>query len=101
MKYLCVKYIEFAMIVCHIGSYLYPYTIFDRRRADIIDLVEGGVHDRLHVYPCAGSFTFPGIGIDHMEGTRRLLLSHPKDTFSNVESQVFTPNITCLVRAGD
>ena len=32
-------------------SALYLHTIFDQRRVDIIDKVEYGVHDRLHIYP--------------------------------------------------
>ena len=31
--------------------YNYHYTIFDQRRVDIIEQVEYGVHDRLHIYP--------------------------------------------------
>ena len=37
------------------SGYLYLYTIFDQRRVDIIDKVEYGVHDRLHIYPLCES----------------------------------------------
>ena len=40
-------------------SYLYLYTLFDQCRVDIIDQVEYGVHDRLHIYPLCGIFYFP------------------------------------------
>ena len=33
------------------------HTIFDQRRVDIIDQVEHGVHDRLHIYALVGYFT--------------------------------------------
>ena len=32
------------------------YTVFDHSREDIIDQVEYGVHDRLHIYPLCGIF---------------------------------------------
>ena len=38
---------------------LYLYFMFDQRRLDIIDQVEYGVHDRLHIYPLCGIFFFP------------------------------------------
>ena len=43
--------------------------------------VECGVHNRLYIYPPppCGIFYFPWYR-HHMEGTRRLLVSHPKDT---------------------
>ena len=40
---------------------LYLYTIFYQCHVDIIDQAEYGVHDRLHIYPCVGYFTSPGI----------------------------------------
>ncbi len=38
-----------------------PLQYFDQHRVYIIDQVEYGVHDRLHVYPLCGIFYFPGI----------------------------------------
>ena len=38
---------------------LYLYIIVDQRRVDIIDQVEYGVHDRLHIHPLCGIFYFP------------------------------------------
>ena len=35
---------------------LYLYTIFDQRRVDIVDHVECGVHNRLHICPLCGIF---------------------------------------------
>ena len=40
-------------------DYLYLYALFDQRRVDIIDQVEYGVHNRLHIYPLCGIFYFP------------------------------------------
>ena len=43
----------------HAFVILLPYILFDQRRVDIIDQVEHGVHDRLHIYPRCGIFYFP------------------------------------------
>ena len=51
---LSLKQILFAVSPC-----IYLYIIFDQRRVDIIDQVEYGVHDRLHIYPLCGIFYFP------------------------------------------
>ena len=40
-------------------NFIYIYTIFDQCRVDIIDQVEYGVHDWLHIYPLCGIFYFP------------------------------------------
>ena len=53
------------------------YTTFDHRRVDIINQVEYGVHDRLHIYPMVGYFTYTGIDTRR---DQRLLVSLPKDT---------------------
>ena len=41
--------------------------------------LEGGVHDRLHIYPLCGIFYFPWHR-HQIEGTNGFLVSHPKDT---------------------
>ncbi len=56
--------------------YLYFYTICDQHRLDIIDQVEYGVHDRLHIYPLCGIFYFPWHR-HQIEGTNGFF---PKDT---------------------
>ena len=38
--------------------YKYLYTIIDQHHLDIIDQVEHGVHNRLHIYPLCGIFYF-------------------------------------------
>ena len=58
--------IDIAIVLGHVflhvppplPGHLYPYTLFDQFRIDIIDQAEYGVHDRLHIYPtCVESFT--------------------------------------------
>ena len=39
-----------TLLVSSRTLYLYLHTIFDQRRLDIIDQVEYGVHDILHIY---------------------------------------------------
>ena len=58
--------------------YFYLYTIFDQRRVDIIDPVEFGVHDRLHIYQLCVIFYFPWHGLQ-IEGTSGFVFL-PKDT---------------------
>ena len=58
----------------------YLYTIFDQRPVDIIDQVECGVHESLHIYPCMGSSTSPGIDTRRKGPTAFSVSSLPKDT---------------------
>ena len=64
------------------SGYLYLYTIFDQRRVDIIDKVEYGVHDRLHIYPLCEIFYFlrRRHQIEGSSRDQRHLVSLPKDT---------------------
>ena len=78
--------------------------------------LECGVQDRLHIYPMCGILYFPRH--KHQIDWTISVVSHPKetgnvgaptteqprptrDTVSNVESQIFTPNITCLIRGSN
>ena len=66
-------------------NYLYLYTFFDQRRLDIIDKVEYGVHNRLHIYSCVGYFTSTGIDSETPDRKdQRLLVSIPKDSGGKV-----------------
>ena len=57
-------------ITYHYNSFhwLYLYTIFDQYRIDIIDQVENGVNDRLHIYHMYGIFYF-SLHKHQIEGT--------------------------------
>ena len=50
--------------------------------------------------PCLGAFTFPGIDTMQIEEADAFSVYSGRYTVYNVERQVFTPNITCLIRAG-
>ena len=52
-----MPYSLFTTNPSHMFFTLY-YNILDQRRVDIIDQVEYGVHDRLHIYPLCGIFYF-------------------------------------------
>ena len=41
------------------GVHIYLYIILDQRRLDIIDQVECGLHNRLHIYPLGVILYFP------------------------------------------
>ena len=60
--------------------------------------LECGVHDRLHIYPLCGVFYFPWHShqIEGTNGFYCLIRKTERFTICNVESQVFTPNISRL-----
>ena len=65
--------------------------------------LECGVHDRLHIYPLCGIFDFPWHRhqIQVIKTTAFSVSSERhRDSHSNVESQVFTPNNSRLLARG-
>ena len=64
--------------------------------------LECGVYDMLDIYPLCAMFYFPWYRhqVEGMTGFRVSSERHRDKQSTIVGSQVFTPNITCMVRAG-
>ena len=79
------------------------YTIFNQSRLHNQDHIRlqveyGAVHDRLHIYPHVGSFTFPNIDTRYWDRRdQRLLVSLSKDT--SWQSGIWTWDHSIVSRA--